>query len=195
MIENTSKRDPLIHLLGAMSDGSDRYITDMEAAGQQQIVNGTEMPVKGPWEELEALGFVRGEQVDELFVRAILPDGWRKEATEHSMHSKIVDERGVERVGVFYKAAYYDRRADFHIVNPGPALARKAAWGDDPIGLPDPWGVLTDAEKRDFATALDRELGDRLDHLQYYSGDGLAREQARIERIRALIALLPATDA
>ena len=59
----------------------------------------------------EKMGIVFGEPVDDLFVRATLPEGWKKKPTDHSMWSKVVDERGRERISVFYKAAFYDRSA------------------------------------------------------------------------------------
>jgi len=96
-------------------DATPAGIVASEARGQRELVNSTNLPIEGPWEELEALGFKRGENVDELFCTATLPEGWRKEPTHHNMWSKIVDAEGVERVSVFYKAASYDRRAFMRI--------------------------------------------------------------------------------
>lgn len=45
-----------------------------------------------------------------------MPDGWKKEPTDHDMWSRIVDEKGRERAMVFYKAAFYDQRADMRLV-------------------------------------------------------------------------------
>ncbi|WP_280371107.1 hypothetical protein [Nocardia wallacei] len=191
MIENTSQRDAALHLLGAMSDGTDTYITDMEAAGQRQLVASTELPASGPWGELEALGFAKGEPVrdDALFVQATLPEGWRKERTDHSMWSQIVDERGVARVKVFYKAAFYDRRANFHVVNVGGNLATQAIWGDEPVALPSSWGVLTADERRDYAAALASRLEHEIEYFQHFEGRELEERRAHADRIRALIAL------
>jgi hypothetical protein len=193
MIENTSRRDPLIHALGAMSDGADDYNTGLEAAGQRQFVNSTEMPKSGPWDQLEALGFIRGDDVpgDDLFVTAELPAGWSKQATEHSMGSIIVDDRGIERVSIFYKAAFYDRRADFHIVAVGPKLAMSVTWGDDPVMLPACWDRLTDSEKTEFATAIENALAAELDRRQRILGDDALRQsQKRIDRIATAQTLL-----
>lgn len=67
MIENTSNRDPLLNLIGLTDglrhDDSDAYITGMEAAGQRQLVNSEQMPIEGPWDQLEALGFTKGDPV------------------------------------------------------------------------------------------------------------------------------------
>lgn len=114
MIEDTSKREPLLHMLGSMSEGSSDYITGMEAAGQAQLVHSELLPIQlrgGDKAAFEALGFVFGETVDDLFRKATLPAGWTKVATDHSMWSKVLDELGRERVSVFYKAAFYDRDA------------------------------------------------------------------------------------
>lgn len=119
-IENTSNRDPLLHLMGALGGDSDSYITGMEAAGQAQLVNSTELPTEmnsGTDDDLRALGFVLGgpDPGDPMFRPVTLPGGWRKERTDHSMWSKVVDELGRPRLTVFYKAAFYDRDAFINV--------------------------------------------------------------------------------
>lgn len=59
-----------------------------------------------------ALGFVFGEAVDSVFMRATLPSGWAWKATADPRYAEIVDADGCRRIEVFYKAAFYDRRAD-----------------------------------------------------------------------------------
>lgn len=86
-----------------------------EAAGQAAFVSSDTLPIEvhgATRKQLEALGFVFGEDVDMLFVQCKLPPGWTKRATEHSMNSEILDASGCVRATVFYKAAFYDRRAD-----------------------------------------------------------------------------------
>lgn len=118
MIENTSSRPSELHYVG-MLGGTEEYITGMESAGQRQLVNSTQLPaeMRPSREAFEALGFVFGEPTpgDPLFVEATLPTGWKKRGSDHAMWSYIDDENGIERVGVFYKAAYYDRKADMHL--------------------------------------------------------------------------------
>jgi hypothetical protein len=90
-------------------------IEAQEAAGQAMLCASAQLPKKMlgcTRESLEALGFKFGADVDELFVTCTLPAGWKKKATDHSMHSDLVDEQGRTRAGIFYKAAFYDRRAD-----------------------------------------------------------------------------------
>jgi hypothetical protein len=114
-IEDTSRRDPLLHLIGMGAPG---YIEGMEAQGQRELVASARMPISAPWEDLIALGFVPGDNADDLFRDCSLPPGWSRQPTDHSMWSKIVDSEGTDRVMVFYKAAFYDRKAHAHIVRP-----------------------------------------------------------------------------
>jgi hypothetical protein len=89
-------------------------IEAQEARGQQSFVNSETLPLKfnfGTREELEQMGVRFGEDIDDLFCRVELPPGWKKVATDHSMWSKLVDEKGRERASIFYKAAFYDRKA------------------------------------------------------------------------------------
>jgi len=116
MIENTSKRDPMMNLLGAMAEGTSNYITGMEAQGQRQLINSAQLPVKGSTDPiLAAMRITFGETVqgDPLFRSATLPEGWKKQGSDHAMWSYIVDDKGRRRAGIFYKAAFYDR--DAHI--------------------------------------------------------------------------------
>jgi hypothetical protein len=64
----------------------------------------------------EAVGFVFGESYDDLFDKVTFPKGWRKQATEHSMGTNIVDDKGRERGAIFYKAAFYDRHAHAYLL-------------------------------------------------------------------------------
>ncbi|MGW4422591.1 hypothetical protein [Streptosporangium sp. NPDC004631] len=63
--------------------------------------------------DLIALGFVLGEvdPSDRLFRQATLPAGWKRRGGGHSMHTDITDELGRPRMAVFYKAAWYERKA------------------------------------------------------------------------------------
>ncbi len=115
MIENITNRDPLIHLAGAW-DQPGRYIEEMESAGQAQLVNSDRLPTQinhGSRADFEALGFVFGEvdRNDSMFQQVTLPDGWKREGSDHAMWSYIVDDLGRQRVSIFYKAAFYDRDA------------------------------------------------------------------------------------
>jgi hypothetical protein len=106
-------------LHNAMIAATPGGIEGQERAGQAVLVASTDMPkeMSPSREAFEAVGFKFGDDVDELFVKATLPPGWTRATTSHAMHSDVLDERGRKRVGVFYKAAFYDRRADAYLVN------------------------------------------------------------------------------
>lgn len=141
MIENTSRRHPTLHLLGA--DGSSRYIEQMEAAGQRQLVNSDRLPTKlnnNERPDFEAFGFTLGEpdSDDPLFRPAALPDGWRREGSDHAMWSYIVDQYGRRRVAIFYKAAWYDRDA-FMSLYTHYRYVREVLWNGGTPVLDDEW--------------------------------------------------------
>jgi hypothetical protein len=90
-------------------------IEAQEAAGQAMLCASAQLPKEMHGctrEQLEAIGFKFGADVDDLFVTCTLPPGWKKQATDHSMHSDLLDDKGRRRAGIFYKAAFYDRKAD-----------------------------------------------------------------------------------
>jgi hypothetical protein len=121
-VENTTKaveESPTLGLATAMPGG----IEASERAGQAGLLLSDLLPVDiggGPDEQkrYEALGFVFGEVVerDPIFREVKLPAGWSRKGSSHAMWSHIVDEKGRERVAVFYKAAFYDRRAGASLV-------------------------------------------------------------------------------
>ena len=86
-----------------------------ERSGQARLVASMQLPTKtqDPRETFEALGFKFGDTTlgDKLFRAATLPAGWTKRGSDHAMWSYIHDEKGRERVAIFYKAAFYDREA------------------------------------------------------------------------------------
>jgi hypothetical protein len=86
-------------------------IEAQEAQGQQTLVNSDILPKDSPWNQLEAMGIKRGKDVDDLFVSVELPEGWKKVATDHSMWSELQDASGKVVASIFYKAAFYDRKA------------------------------------------------------------------------------------
>jgi hypothetical protein len=64
---------------------------------------------------LEQLGFVFGENLDDLFVSVEPPQGWTLRPSSHSMWSYVHDNLGRCRASVFYKAAFYDKSAHVSI--------------------------------------------------------------------------------
>lgn len=115
---NTATEHPAILAMQMLGEGS-RAIENMESRGQGEFVNSDTLPAQMSAEDkatLEAAGvkFLGPAEGDELFVYATLPAGWRKRETGHSMHNDLLDDKGRCRASIFYKAAFYDRRADLH---------------------------------------------------------------------------------
>lgn len=119
---NTSKmamKDFFDMLADQMLTG--RSIENQEARGQQELVESSVLPTELRNNAMEALLqagviFLGPVEGDKLFQYVELPEGWKLDATKHSMHSNLLDEKGRVRAGIFYKAAHYDRRASLHTV-------------------------------------------------------------------------------
>ena len=104
-------RGDIANMLVASTPGG---IERQEAEGQRALCENSQLPkeIRGATrEQLTAIGFKFGADVDELFVACELPAGWKLKATEHSMHNDLLDDKGRRRAGIFYKAAFYDRKA------------------------------------------------------------------------------------
>ena len=100
--------------------GNPDVIEAQEARGQNQLTNGELLPVDCDNKEiLEAEGVIFGEPIpdDPIFCKAVLPDGWKKMPTDHSMWSELIDSDGVVKASIFYKAAFYDRSAFMSVTN------------------------------------------------------------------------------
>jgi hypothetical protein len=105
----------ITNFLAAATPGG---IEAQEAAGQSELVVSAMIPkaIHGATrEQLTAIGFQFGADVDDLFVTCKLPAGWSKRATSHSMHSHLIDDKGRVRAGIYYKAAFYDRHASMSV--------------------------------------------------------------------------------
>ena len=101
--------------------GSPDAIEAQEARGQNELIESTQLPIEvNGKEELESLGVVFGSQMenDPLFCEATLPNGWKKRATDHPMWSELIDENDNVVASIFYKAAFYDRRASMRFQSP-----------------------------------------------------------------------------
>ena len=94
-------------------------IENQEAEGQKELVVNEQLPRKcnhpseitNTDEQYRKMGIKTfpSSKGDDMFLGVKLPDGWKKEATDHSMWSNLVDSNGVVRATIFYKAAFYDR--------------------------------------------------------------------------------------
>lgn len=197
MIENTSESmtdeaNQLLFLAASMGPGgSDQAIAEQERAGQAQLVNSDRLPTNIPYNaqpEFEALGFTFGEvdPRDPLFRPATLPAGWKREASDHDMWSYIVDELGRRRVGVFYKAAFYDRRASMSLT-PVDTYVRECIHDDADIVTDDTW-----ATPSAVAAAARRMAAERNDNVRLWTGRGEDKYRAQAIEARDKYAALAA---
>jgi len=116
-----------------MFSNTPRLIERQEKRGQQDLVGSEALPIKmsgATRAHLEAFGFKFGQDLDDLFVQAQLPPGWKKQASDHSMWSYLIDNQGRTRASIFFKAAFYDRDA-FMSFTPRFSISKKAVVGDD----------------------------------------------------------------
>lgn len=112
---SAAARGDLANALVAATPGG---IEAQEAAGQAMFCASATLPkeMRGCTRAtLEAMGIKFGADADDLFVSVTLPPGWKKHATDHSMHSELLDDKGRKRASIFYKAAFYDRNADMQL--------------------------------------------------------------------------------
>lgn len=185
--ENTTQRDQHLNILGIMSEGQGGYIEGMEAQGQRQFVASSTIPTECDEAALTALGFVLGNKVpgDDLFRYCTLPTGWSKAGTDHSMHSGIADELGRKRVGVFYKAAFYDRRATATVIQLSGYL-QHCAWHDEPVVYDEVWAspatVFAEAER------VAASYRTRAEEYRSYYPAGVERELAEALKFDAIAA-------
>ena len=113
-----NKQDPSLLLADALIFGASESILRQESQGQQELVQSMVLPKRcSDWETLKRWGIVRRKDVDDLFCECTLPEGWSKQATGHSMWSDLLDDRGLKRAGIFYKATFYDRDASIGVCN------------------------------------------------------------------------------
>lgn len=147
---NTTADSPLERLMSGHPFG----IEAQEAQGGREMANASTLPavVRPGRAEFETLGFAFGEPVegDDLFVHATLPEGWKRQA-HTALWTYIVDERGIQRVAMFYKAAFYDRHAHMSLVDVGAEVASQYIFGDE--ALFEPPVTLTDDERAEAVKA------------------------------------------
>lgn len=118
-----SQFDPCLLLLESMTLGGSKAVEAQEARGARQLHGATVLPTSGT-EDAELwvkLGFKLGEPFpdDPLFRPAEFPAGWRITNNPENPDPRgmqLVDNRGRRRAYVFYKAAYYDRKASIRLV-------------------------------------------------------------------------------
>ncbi len=169
MIENTSAKMKNADTAGAFLDaaatlGTDNVIGLQEYAGQAQLVQSDQLPVDLEGDDqaaFEALGIFFGDPTpgDPLFRQVTLPDGWKREASAHDMWSYVIDSLGRRRIAVFYKAAFYDRRAFMRLTTVSSYVTECVRQGTD-IVTDDKWATpaAVATELRNAAQAAQRDI-------------------------------------
>lgn len=96
-------------------------IENQEAEGQRFLCENSLIPKDGYDEH--AKNFFASEKIeiienfDNLFHQAKLPSGWMIKPVEGtSFLSKLIDPAGKIRADIFYKAAFYDKRAQITFI-------------------------------------------------------------------------------
>jgi hypothetical protein len=154
---------------GTVTGSASSFIEGQEIAGQRQLVNSDRLPAqcgdRAPW---LALGFTFGDPdpSDPLFMPATLPPGWKRQATDHSMGSVIVDTLGRERVSIFYKAAFYDRSAHMNLVGLGWYVTKAVEYDGPAIIFDDEWATL-EAVRAAMTEIRDSRLDEAADFKSY----------------------------
>lgn len=195
MIRNTAAdmNDPLNRLLflaDSMRTGDpSEAIYAMEKRGQQELVHSDRLPTEvlgGTDADFEAVGFTFGEPDprDPLFRPATLPDGWTREASDHDMGSYVVDPQGRRRVSIFYKAAFYDRRAHMSLTSVYGYVSNFVWGGPDVIADPE-WatpGAVTEAA-RSLIAQEDERMDRRSDEARADAMERRARLETLVDRL------------
>jgi hypothetical protein len=161
--------------------GNPEAIVAQERQGTNELLTSAYLPTDtgGSDEEFRALGFVFGDlaPADPLFRLTEIPEGWRRQtaADADARGVVVVDERGITRVSVFYKAAFYDRGASMHLVPVGRWVAEEAIYGDGPVQIP-VWDKLTDGERAEALAWVEGYLERAGEMPQVYTRAARARQ-------------------
>jgi len=146
----------------------DHSILRQEATGQRQAcAQTTRLPVDGTREQVDVwavIGIKIGDPIedDSIWCSVEMPAGWKLEPTDHSMWSKLVDDKGHTRAKMFYKAAFYDRSCHIHLcrrygVQSNYDQIQKRPWAEGAERV----GSYEEDEGR-TADVLDKETGEVL---------------------------------
>ena len=89
-----------------------------EEQGQRTLEAGELLPIEitsgeNSWVVYGLMGIDILDVYDDLFWRVRLPEGWRIDAGAHTNYSYLLDAGGKQRGSIYYKAAFYDRVAEF----------------------------------------------------------------------------------
>jgi hypothetical protein len=174
-IDDTTKRmqdlgEQAAFLGEALLFGNGAPIERQERDGQRQLVSSDRLPsdFQGDRTEWEALGFTFGEPDpdDPMFMPATLPEGWKREGSDHAMWSYIVDRYGHHRVAIFYKAAFYDRSAFMRLESLDWYVTCSVEYDGGPVVFDDEWAT-TEAVTAALARLRDENLAEAEKYRRY----------------------------
>lgn len=124
-VNNTTtgiRKDGMPFIAESLCVGTGQAIENQEREGQARLCQSSVLPTDYNHhnelpEILKAWGvkFLHVVVGDPVFQTVELPAGWSIKPTDHSMWTKLVDDRGRERASIFYKAAFYDRSAHMRL--------------------------------------------------------------------------------
>jgi hypothetical protein len=154
-------------------------IPQQEARGQASFCESVDLPTEcGNEEVLKSMGIKTGEPYkdDPIFRPVELPEGWKKQATDHSMWSDLVDDKGRKRAAIFYKAAFYDRSAHMDVVRRFAVLQNyDDCYGNK--GLTHIQHRVLDCDKPVFETEKITVKNRKDGEEDFQHTDGIAKEQ------------------
>ncbi len=191
-IRNTAQEYGPGHPAFVLREDFGSQIEAMETEGQQQLVHSDRMPTRLDREAFEAVGFTFGDPDpgDPLFMPATMPPGWKREGSGHAMWSYIRDEHGRRRVGIFYKAAYYDRDAFAHL-NSLETYVREVVSEGGQFVFDDTWA--TPATVTAALTSLrDDAVAKVAEFREYHMDDSADRRERDAEAFAAALKALEA---
>lgn len=109
-IENTAEYNPIKALTLEPGD-----IESQEAKGQAELAESQQLPKSdGGLRDMLGIRTLGPSKDDDLFVDVELPLGWKIEPTEHNMWSDLMNDSDEVVANIFYKAAFYDRKAKMY---------------------------------------------------------------------------------
>jgi hypothetical protein len=165
----------------AMIAGTPGAVDAIQNQEQDDLVTSTQLPIKadqGDWDVFKSWGIVRGDDVDKWFCNVTLPAGWKKQRTDHSMWSDLLDQNGLKRASIFYKSQmgwvedafihssrrfYASACRDDYYVDKAPYIPTikesngKTLWRGTPVEVNDDKGTAMD-KAREIAFAKLKEL-------------------------------------
>ena len=106
-------------------------LQDVEKGRMKLPKDGSKNPV---WKKIGVI-FKEDVEGDALFRWAIVPEGWTVVRASHNSYSHLVDDKGRKRAQIYYKGAFYDRKAD---ISPERRFSVRRVYHEPPPAPPRP---------------------------------------------------------